>query len=68
MPLANFKNIKANQIEKEFGMMTGRLTKNIFYNGELILDVNTEEPHLIEYYSPCLESDGRFRKDLIYRK
>ena len=60
----DYKKIKNSQMEEDLGLIYGRFTHKIFYDGEQLLDMLTARPYKMVDYEPCLESDSRFRKDL----
>ncbi len=62
-----WKNIKKEDIEKEYGMINGRWTGAVYYDDQLLFDTFKVFPHKIEPYIAMLESDVSKRKDLILR-
>lgn len=64
---SRWKNIKKNDIEKEYGLINGRWTGAVYYDKQLLFDTYKVFPYKIETYIARLQSDSSKRKDLILR-
>lgn len=70
-PTANtndYKKIKKKDIEEEIGLVYGRFTGKVYFQNQLLFDVSCDYPFQMINYEPCLQSDCRFRKDIVLRK
>lgn len=65
---ANWKNVKKEDIEKQYGLINGRWTGAVFYDDKLMFDTYKTFPYQIEPYQAMLESDVSKRKDLNLRR
>jgi hypothetical protein len=65
--ISKIDKINKKGIIKEHGIFSGRWTKEIYYEDELIVDTWVDFAHAYEAYPCPLPSDAYFRSDLKYR-
>ena len=57
-------NIKISKDDEILGVINGRWTDKVFFNDELIMNLNELKPYAIDEEEKLLLSDGQFRSDL----
>lgn len=60
----NFEKIKESDIQEVLGYISGRWTERIYFNKEVIFDINDVKPFKVTNESVPLLSDSNYREDM----
>lgn len=60
----NITNIKVNKDDEILGVINGRWTDKVYFNNELIVNLNDFKPYAVDDEEKLLLSDGQYRSDL----